>query len=104
MGKVVANSKGGAYFSDDAETYFVNPAGKVSLVAGKDVLTNGMALSRDEKILYLTNGRTIVAFDIQPHDTTKNHRDFAMLQGAAGGDGMCIDSEGRLNVSAADTG
>jgi gluconolactonase len=104
MGEVVADSKGGAYFSDDAGTYFVNPAGKVSLVAGKQVRTNGMALSRDEKILYLTNGRTIVTFDIQSDGTAKNQRDFAMLQGTAGGDGMCIDSEGRLYVTAGDTG
>ena len=104
MGEVVADSKGGAYFTDDAGTYFVSPAGKVSLVAGKEVRTNGMALSRDEKTLYLTNGRTIVSFDIQPDGATKNQRDFAMLQGAAGGDGMCIDSEGRLYVTAGDTG
>jgi len=104
MGEVVADSKGGAYFTDDAGTYFVNPAGRVSLVAGKELRTNGMALSRDEKTLYLTNGRTIVTFDIQPDGTTKNQRDFAMLQGAAGGDGMCIDSEGRLYVTAGDTG
>jgi gluconolactonase len=104
MGEVVADSKGGAYFSDDAGTYFVNPAGKVSLVAGKDVRTNGMALSRDEKTLYLTNGRTIVTFDIQPDGTTTNQRDFATLQGGAGGDGKCIDSEGRLYVTAGDTG
>lgn len=104
MGEVVADSKGGAYFTDDAGTYFVNPAGRVSLVAGKELRTNGMALSRDEKTLYLTNGRTIVTFDIQPDGTTTNQRDFAMLQGAAGGDGMCIDSEGRLYVTAGDTG
>jgi gluconolactonase len=104
MGEVVADSKGGAYFSDDAGTYFVNPAGKVSLVVGKEVRTNGMALSRDEKTLYLTNGRAIVTFAIQPDGTTTNQRDFAMLQGAAGGDGMCIDSEGRLYVTAGDTG
>jgi gluconolactonase len=104
MGEVVADSKGGVYFSDDAGTYFVNAAGKVSLVAGKEVRTNGMALSRDEKTLYLTNGRTIVTFDIQADGTTTNQRDFAMLQGTAGGDGMCIDSEGRLYVTAGDTG
>jgi gluconolactonase len=104
MGEVVADSKGRAYFSDDAGTYVVNPAGKVSLVAGKDVRTNGMALSRDEKTLYLTNGRTIVTFDVQPDGTTTNQRDFAMLQGSGGGDGMCIDSEGRLYVTAGDSG
>jgi gluconolactonase len=63
-----------------------------------------MALSRDEKTLYLTNGRAIVTFAIQPDGTTTNQRDFAMLQGASGGDGMCIDSEGRLYVTAGDTG
>jgi gluconolactonase len=63
-----------------------------------------MALSRDEKTLYLTNGRTIVTLDVLPDGTTKNQRDFAMLQGAAGGDGMCIDSAGRLYVTAGDSG
>jgi gluconolactonase len=103
MGEVVADSKGGAYFTDDAGTYFVNAAGKVSMIAGKEVRTNGMALSRDEKILYLTNGNTVVAFDIQPDGTATNRRDFAKLQGG-NGDGMCIDSEGRLYVTAGDTG
>src|SRR5205807_3234898 len=90
MGELVVDSKGGVYFCDDFGTYFVNAAGKVSLVAGKEVRTNGMALSRDEKTLYLTNGRTIVTFAVQPDGTTNNQRDFAMLQGAAGGDGLCI--------------
>src|SRR4029079_18329925 len=92
MGEVVADSKGGAYFSDESGTYFVNAAGTVSLVAGKEVATNGMALSRDEKTLYLTNGPTLVTFDIQPDGTTKNQRDFAVLQGGGRGDGMCIDA------------
>jgi gluconolactonase len=103
MGEVVADSKGGVYFSDDAGTYFVNPAGKVSLVVDKQVRTNGMMLSRDEKTLYLTNGKTIVTFDVQPDGTTKNQKDFATLQGG-NGDGMCIDSEGRLYVTAGDSG
>ena len=103
MGEVVLDSKGGAYFTEEEGTYFVNAAGKVSLVVGKEVRTNGMMLSRDEKTLYLTNGRTIVTFDVQPDGTTKNQRDFATLQGG-NGDGVCIDSEGRLYVTAGDTG
>jgi gluconolactonase len=79
MGEVVLDSKGGAYFSDDNGTYFVNKAGTVSLVVDKTVRTNGMMLSRDEKTLYLTNGRTIVAFDVQPDGTAKNQREFATL-------------------------
>src|SRR5689334_7133480 len=103
MGEVTLDSKGGAYFTDDNGTYFVNPKGKVSLVVDKKVRTNGMMLSRDEKTLYLTNGNTIVAFDVQPDGTTANQRDFAKLQGG-NGDGMCIDSEGRLYVTSGDSG
>ena len=103
MGELVLDSKGGAYFSDDSGTYFVNAAGKVSLVADKSVRTNGMMLSRDEKTLYLTNGRTIAALDVQPDGSTRNQRDFATLQGG-NGDGMGIDAEGRLYVTSGDGG
>jgi len=103
MGEVTLDSKGGAYFSDDNGTYFVNPKGKVSLVVDKKVRTNGMMLSRDEKTLYLTNGNTIVAFDVKPDGTTANQHDFAKLQGG-NGDGMCLDSEGRLYVTSGDSG
>jgi len=104
MGELVCDSKGGIYFTEDNGTYFVNEAGKVSLVAGKDLRTNGMALSRDEKTLYVTNGKTLVAFDIKPDGTTANRRDFATLQGGGNGDGMTIDSEGRLYVTSGDSG
>jgi gluconolactonase len=103
MGELVLDSKGGAYFSDDSGTYFVNAAGKVSLVADKSVRTNGMMLSRDEKTLYLTNGRTIAALDVQPDGSTRNQRDFATLHGG-NGDGMGIDAEGRLYVTSGDGG
>ncbi|HEX5279466.1 MAG TPA: SMP-30/gluconolactonase/LRE family protein [Micropepsaceae bacterium] len=104
MGEVVSDSKGGAYFYDDNGTYFVNAAGKVSLVAGKEVRTNGMVLSRDEKTLYVTNRKVLVAFDIKPDGTTANQHDFARLEGGGNGDGMTIDSEGRLYVSTGDPG
>ena len=104
MGELVCDSKGGVYFTDDNGTYFLNAAGKVSLVAGKDVRTNGMALSRDEKTLYVTNGKTLVAFDIRPDGTTTNQHDFAKLEGGGNGDGMTIDSQGRLYVTSGDPG
>jgi gluconolactonase len=104
MGEVVADSKGGAYFSDESGTYFVNAGGAVSLVADKTVRTNGMMLSRDEKTLYLTNGAAIVAFDVRADGTTANRRTFASLVDGGSGDGMCIDAEGRLYVTAGDSG
>jgi gluconolactonase len=104
MGELVCDSKGGVYFSDDNGTYFMNTAGKVSLVADKSVRTNGMMLSRDEKTLYVTNGRTLVAWDIQPDGTTANQRNFATLEAGGSGDGMAVDSEGRLYVTSGDPG
>jgi gluconolactonase len=63
-----------------------------------------MALSRDEKTLYVTNRNTLVAFDIKPDGTTTNQHDFAKLEGGGNGDGMTIDSEGRLYVTSGDPG
>ena len=100
-GDIAVDSKGGAYFADAAATYYVNPAGKVNLVANKDeVGSNGIILSPDEKTLYLTNGKTIVAYDVRPDGATTNKRTFTTLEGGASGDGMCVDSEGRLYVTA----
>jgi SMP-30/Gluconolactonase/LRE-like region len=90
--------KGGVYFSDENGTYFVNAAGNVSLVTGREVRTNGMMLSCDEKTLYLTNLKTLVAFDIQPDGTTTNQRNIGTLETGGVGDGMAIDAEGRLYV------
>ena len=105
MGEVIADAKGGAYFNDDTPgVYYINAVGKVSLVAGKEVNTNGLAISPDEKIVYSTNGKTIVAFDAAPDGTTKNPRTFVTLEGGANGDGMCVDSAGRLYVTAGNTG
>ena len=99
MGELVCDSKGGVYFSDDNGTYFVDAKGKVSLVADKYVRTNGMMLSRDEKTLVVTNGKTLVAWDIQPgrHD----HQSARLRHAGSGGngDGMAIDNDGRYYVS-----
>ena len=102
MGELVCDSKGGVYFNDDNGTYFVDKEGKVSLVADKSVRTNGMMLSHDEKTLYVTNGKVLVAWDIQPDGTTTNLRNFAKLTG--NGDGMAIDNDGRMYVSVGDAG
>ena len=79
MGELVCDSKGGVYFNDDNGTYFVDAKGKVSLVADKSVRTNGMMLSRDEKTLVVTNGKTLVAWDINPDGTTTNQHNFGAL-------------------------
>lgn len=103
MGELVCDSKGGVYFSDDNGTYFVNKEGKVSLVVDKSVRTNGMMLSKDEKTLVVTNGKTLVAWDINPDGTTTNQHEFAALHGG-NGDGMALDNNGNFYVTSGDPG
>jgi gluconolactonase len=49
--------------------------------------------------LYVTNNTSVLAFDVKADGTTSNRRDFGTLNGDDGGDGMAVDSEGRLYVT-----
>ena len=80
--------------------YYVNAAGRVTSL-GDDLRTNGIILSRDERILYVTNGAVIVAFDVQPDGSVRNRREFARLEAGGNGDGLAIDESGRLYVTTA---
>jgi gluconolactonase len=66
----------------------------------------GIALSSDEKTLYVTNTRMfeqIFAYDVQPDDTVKNRRLFIDLvgeQGLGGPDGLCVDTRGNVYTAA----
>jgi len=71
------------------------------ITIGENIRTNGITLSRDEKTLYVTNGAIIVAFDVQTDGSVANQRDFAKLEAGGVGDGMAIDSAGRIYVSSA---
>ena len=97
LNDLMVDKKGAVYFNG-AGTFYVNPQGQVRSV-GENIRTNGILLSRDEKTLYVTNGGQILAFDIELDGTVKNQRVFAMLEAGGPGDGMAIDSAGRLYVS-----
>ena len=97
---IVADGKGGAYFTVGG-AYYVNAEGVVSVVADKDIRSNGIMLSRDGKTLYVTNNTNVLAFEVQADGTTRNRRVFGDLGGDMGGDGMAIDGAGRLYVSGA---
>jgi gluconolactonase len=99
LNDLVVDKKGGAYFNGTG-TYYADANGKVSSI-GENLRTNGIMLSRNEKILYAANGKTIVAFDIESGGVVKNQREFATLEAGGTGDGMAIDSEGRLYVTSA---
>ena len=93
---IVADSKGGVYFTMGG-LFYANPQGVVTKY-GENLTTNGVTLSPDEKTLYVTNGGTVAAFDVQKDGALTNQREFVKLT-SGGGDGSTIDSKGRLYVT-----
>lgn len=61
---------------------------------------NGIALSSDESILYVSDmsANRIYAYDVDSPGKVSNKREFARLNDGKGGgcDGMCVDHQGRL--------
>jgi len=101
LNDLMADGNGGAYFTQMG-LYHARADGSVSVIADKDILTNGVMLSPDGKTLYVTNRSKIVAFDVGKDGAATNRRDFATLsrEGTGfGGDGLAVDSEGRLYVT-----
>ncbi len=92
---LTADGHGGAYFTVGC-LYYATSNG-VAVAAG-NLRTNGIVFSPDAKTLYVTNGASVVAFDVTTPGVLTNRRDFATLAGGAG-DGMVVDSEGRLYVT-----
>lgn len=77
--------------------------GRADVVAEDLLAPNGMALSVDERTLYLSEcGRSqILAFDVEPDGALANRRVFAHLPCAPGlefapPDGICLDAAGAI--------
>jgi len=98
LNDLVVDQKGTVYFTVGG-AYYAKTGGPVTSL-GENIRSNGIMLSPDEKTLYVTNGGTILAFDVQPDGVVNNRRDFAQLQNG-NGDGMAIDAAGRLYVTSA---
>jgi gluconolactonase len=97
LNDVMADSKGGVYFTQ-AGLFYADAKGVVTKY-GENLRTNGVTLSPDEKTLYVTNGPTLAAFDVQKDGSLTNQREFAKLEGGGNGDGSAVDSMGRIYVS-----
>jgi len=94
---LTAHSNGSVYFTMGG-LFRVDPSGTVTPY-GENLRTNGVVLSPDERTLYVTNGNTVAAFDVQPDGSLANQRQFVELP-SGGGDGLTVDSEGRLYITA----
>ena len=121
---LIADSKGGVYFTDPAprpapdvapkesgNVQYLRPNGEALRLDAQIRRPNGLTLSVDEKTLYVgdTEGEYVYAFDVQPDGRVANKRQFAKLlepeKGSLGprsrADGMALDSMGRVYVSSA---
>jgi gluconolactonase len=108
---VTVDSKGRLYFTElnGAAVYRIDAPGKLErILASPDVRSpNGIQISPDDRKLYLVESnqaqggpRLIRSYDLQPDDTVRNmkvHYDFSP---GRSGDGMSIDTQGNLYVSA----
>ena len=94
---LTADSRGGVYFTMGG-LYYADAKGVVTRY-GENLATNGVILSADEKTLYVTNGPSLVAFDVRADGSLANQRAFARLEGGGNGDGSTIDAAGRIYVT-----
>ena len=102
------DKQGGVYITDGTTpklsgVYYINSAGAMREIANDIELANGILLSPDEKTLYISNtpSEFLLAYDVGPNGIISNRRNFARLEGDThnGGDGLAIDSAGRLYVA-----
>lgn len=94
---------------DHDSVYRIDPDGKVTRVLSQPEIQrpNGIALSPDERTLYLVDScpvtggnRKIWAFDLA-HDGTLSSQSLVFdFASGRGGDGMCVDSQGTLYIAA----
>ena len=99
---LVVDLKGGVYFTESGRmpfpgVYYISPTGQMTSL-GDDIRANGIMLSGDERTLYVTDGRSILAFDIRPDGLVENRRSFGTVAGGpeVRADGLAIDERGRL--------
>ncbi len=119
---LVADKRGNIYFTDSiplgstapvilpSALYQIAADGKLLLITTDIPRPNGVALSPDERTLYVANtsGEWVFAFELDSKGTAGKRRDFAKLatppaQGnaapAGGADGIAVDDKGRIYVA-----
>jgi sugar lactone lactonase YvrE len=125
---LIVDRRGGIYFTDPGPgpaqrqpgvappatpaipaVYYLSTQGELRQLATDIARPNGIALSPDEKTLYVANtyGEHVLAYKVGKGGSVSNRRDFAKLAGfkqtdngpSSGADGLAVDAQGRLYVA-----
>ena len=98
----------GLYYTDhkNKKVWYINKAGKRTLADNGIEFPNGIVASPDQTQLYVsdTRGRFVYVFSINSDGTLSNKQQYGYLHIPAhekdsGGDGMTVDTEGRVYVT-----
>jgi gluconolactonase len=104
------DSRGNLYFTDQGQTglhdptgrlYRLRPTGELELLLGNVPSPNGVALSADERVLYLgvTRGNQVWRVPLLPDGSVAKVSAFFTSYGPSGPDGLAVDQSGRVIVA-----
>jgi gluconolactonase len=107
---LVFDSKGNLYFTDQGQTgmhdstgrvYRLRPNGQLDQLLSNAPSPNGLALSPDEKVLYLavTRGNAVWRVPLLEDGSVAKVGQFFTSYGPSGPDGMAVDQQGRVIVA-----
>lgn len=107
---LVLDSRGNVYFTDQGQTglhdptgrlYRLHPGGQLDLLLSNVPSPNGVALSPDEKVLYLavTRDNCVWRVPLLADGSVAKVNRFFTSYGPSGPDGLAVDAQGRLLVA-----
>lgn len=107
---LVFDSRGNLYFTDQGQTglhdptgrlYRLRPDGRLDMLLSNVPSPNGVALSPDERVLYLgvTRGNQVWRVPLLEDGSVSKVSAFFTSYGPSGPDGLAVDSTGRVVVA-----
>lgn len=106
---MIISSKNEIYFTDQGQTgmtdqtghvYRLSPDGKLDCLISNGISPNGLALSPDERFLYvaMTRSNAVWRLPLNADGSTTKAGLFFQSFGCSGPDGLAVDEEGNLFI------